>query len=470
MQVTSVPVQVGDVDDWILTHRGGSAVYYSSDNTLTPSTAQGSLSAGDKVQLFGVNYFITADASQQAEVSYSDALPSGMSGLKKVGGLRLGSLVAAIGDSETIGVSGAQTSWFSQMIWLSGQRMQFYANAAVGGQSSTQIAARFKTDIVDLIPKPDHVFLMCGTNDGPTAQNLSLATTRKNINNMCAQAAAAGIPMSIVSAPPRTVGATQATKTHINRVNRIKRSLALFWGNRFIDVFKDLVDPLTGLYKASMSSDGLHPTPVGARVAGASALAQVLNALPTWSPGFAESATDDDNLLTDGLFTVDTNADGVPDTWSAAFAPVGGTATHSLDTDAANYLGNGMACAQAGNNSIRSMDKSFNNATGIGFTTGDRLAYLGKVKLDCETGPMTAGGGNIIRLRQTINAVPTDILIPLSAHVSDLSSGSAFYGEVVLQTNTQLTSTIIAAQGTGKITVSQLTLLNLTRLAAASVV
>lgn len=380
-------------------------------------------------------------------------------------GSRIVASTIALGDSLTVGPSGAPTSTYEHLVMLSGGRVFRQANAGIGGQSTPQMLARLDTDVIAL--NPGRVIYWAGTNNNPLGQNLSLAQGKSDASATIDQLLAADIPIEIWTVLPRGAsGITAGVRTHILRTNASWKQLARAKRIPFFDAHAVAVDPATGLFKSGYSADSLHLTPLGCRVLAQAYLAQFGSQLPASPIDLAQSALDTENLIGDGLFQTDTNADGVPDLWTGSFGSAGNPGyVHSLDNAAAGeYIGKGMSITQQANPSIRSLDLSISSSSGTKWAINDTLAFSGIPILECESGPMVAGGGNIIRIRQG----GVDMIVPVNAWSTNLPSG-AFYREFTLPAITSIAVTMIAAQGTGKMTVAQLTLRNLTQQAAAGV-
>jgi lysophospholipase L1-like esterase len=89
-------------------------------------------------------------------------------------------------------------------------------NSGVGGETTTQILARFSTDV--LAHSPKYVFLMGGTND--VLQNVPAATIENNLATMINMASAAGATTFLLNIPPAGPGIyTSANNTEVAQVN-----------------------------------------------------------------------------------------------------------------------------------------------------------------------------------------------------------------------------------------------------------
>jgi lysophospholipase L1-like esterase len=169
--------------------------------------------------------------------------------------------VVVAGDSITAGSSGrpnhpANQSWgrgyAALTLWQSGLRG--VVNAGVGGNTSTQMLARWQTDV--LAYNPDAVLLMIGTNDVVTTgfNDAKLATLMNNIEQMVVQSLAANV-LPIIVTPP----AKDGNKADTRRIIPFYYWLTEAYSVPLIDMFAITVDPASGGWKAGLSDDGTPP-------------------------------------------------------------------------------------------------------------------------------------------------------------------------------------------------------------------
>lgn len=135
-------------------------------------------------------------------------------------------------------------------------------SAGIGGQTSTQMLARFEDDVVKRSPKA--VSILCGIND--IAQNqgyISNEDISSNIASMAAKAAGAGIKVILCSTLPckkigwnPSVGNPAPLVADLN--NKIK-AIAQMHNYSYLDYYSVLVDDEGGL-PPKMTTDGVHVT------------------------------------------------------------------------------------------------------------------------------------------------------------------------------------------------------------------
>ena len=138
-----------------------------------------------------------------------------------------------------------------------------YCGRGIGGQTSTQMLARFTADVINLHPKA--VVIMAGTND--VAQNIYWVEPGKVVDNvvaMCLLARASGIVPIISSIPPCAAfrwnpDIKNAPQTIVD-INKRLRAYAEVNGIVYVDYHAALADKQNGFLK-QLSDDGCHPNP-----------------------------------------------------------------------------------------------------------------------------------------------------------------------------------------------------------------
>ena len=140
-------------------------------------------------------------------------------------------------------------------------RQHNYCGRGIGGQTSTQMLARFTADVVNLHPKA--VVIMAGTND--VAHNTYWVEPDKVVENivaMCQLARANGIVPLISAIPPCASfvwnpDIKDAAETIVG-INKRLQAYAEANGIAYVDYHSALADKRGGLPK-SLSDDGCHP-------------------------------------------------------------------------------------------------------------------------------------------------------------------------------------------------------------------
>ena len=139
-----------------------------------------------------------------------------------------------------------------------------YVNRGISGQTTPQMLARFRQDVIDLQPKV--VVILGGTNDiaGNTGP-MTLEQTEGNLASMADLASANGIRVVLCSVLPAldywwAPGLEPAPK--IAQINAWLKNFAARKGYVYVDYYSAMKDDHGGL-PATLSGDGVHPLPAG---------------------------------------------------------------------------------------------------------------------------------------------------------------------------------------------------------------
>jgi lysophospholipase L1-like esterase len=139
-----------------------------------------------------------------------------------------------------------------------------YINRGIGGQTTPQMLVRFRQDVIDL--KPKVVVILAGINDiaGNTGP-MTLEQTEDNLASMAELASTNHISVVLCSVTPAfdfpwSPGMTPAPK--VIALNGWIKLYANEKGYAYVDFHSAMKDGRDGL-PASLSKDGVHPTPAG---------------------------------------------------------------------------------------------------------------------------------------------------------------------------------------------------------------
>ena len=161
-----------------------------------------------------------------------------------------------------------------------------WVDRGISGQTTPQMLVRFRPDVVDL--KPKVVVILAGTNDiagntGPMTDD----DIERNIESMAELAKANGIKVVLSSILPTSAyhtaanGIPQTTQRPMERIKAINAWMKTYAdrnGHIYLDYFSAMVDG-TGLMKAELTGDDLHPNADGYRIMEPLAQAAIQKAL-----------------------------------------------------------------------------------------------------------------------------------------------------------------------------------------------
>jgi hypothetical protein len=293
---------------------------------------------------------------------------------------------------------------------------------------------------------PSALHILGGTND--ITGGLSDATTLSNLQWMIREGKKLGCVVFIGTIPPRND--TDVALDNIDRINVGIKALAAAEGAHLIDYHSVLVDPANGHYLTGLSTDNVHANAAGQKVMANLAASVMTRALPQGSlpVGVAQYATSPNRLGTNCCFLIDTNADGVPDGWTA-----GGTATTStisLVTDP-DFIGKALKLDYTGANN-RNVTTSI---TSDKWAVGQRVAFVGKYKASG-----VEAGASLFTISLTFNnsTVPNYTKLRPVNQASNVNTDGVgtFYIEGVIPAGTNIIyAQINAISGSGTLMLGQ---------------
>jgi len=138
-----------------------------------------------------------------------------------------------------------------------------WVDKGISGQTSTQVAARFQTDVIALHPQAVHILV--GTND--LSSWWVPETTWTAFESMIAAAKANGIAVYLGTVPPWGNGPFAMTSDPDYAARNARVAMLNAWlktrcGVTVIDYYSMLVGS-NGLYNPAMTNDGVHPNAAG---------------------------------------------------------------------------------------------------------------------------------------------------------------------------------------------------------------
>lgn len=161
-----------------------------------------------------------------------------------------------------------------------------YVDRGISGQTTPQMLIRFRPDVIDL--KPRVVVILAGTNDiAANTGPMTDAEIEGNLASMAELAKVHGIKVVMASITPTSayhVGASGIAQTTTRPMSRIKAINAWMQkytaenGHVYLDYFTPMLDS-TGVMKAELTGDDLHPNVAGYAIMGPLAEAAIQRAL-----------------------------------------------------------------------------------------------------------------------------------------------------------------------------------------------
>jgi len=161
-----------------------------------------------------------------------------------------------------------------------------YVDRGISGQTTPQMLIRLRPDVIDL--KPKAVVILAGTND--IAGNTGPMTDEEiegNLQSMAELAKAHGIKVVLSSITPTSAYHTAERATpqltarpmvRIKAVNDWMKQYAAANGAVYLDYFSAMLDD-TGVMKAELTADDLHPNAAGYAIMAPLAEAAIAKAL-----------------------------------------------------------------------------------------------------------------------------------------------------------------------------------------------
>lgn len=260
-----------------------------------------------------------------------------------------GSSFVAMGDSITAGGSSTLHNihadvWPTHLALATGLRL--VKNAGIGGNNTTQMLARFDTDV--LAWPSDFVFIMAGTNDALDGNNLPTVTAA-NISGMVQKTRAAGRIPVLLTIPPAGLPASPASATVLLKISTVNTWIRRYARDRrvdLIDVHQAVTDPATGAWSAAdMSIDSTHPTTKASRIIGQYAAQQFGQRYAVSPPPLLVSNSDPLNLVPNGCFL---SMSG----W-VVYGGTGGSFTDTTPSDPGNVVGNWLQTVRTAPGDLR---------------------------------------------------------------------------------------------------------------------
>lgn len=342
------------------------------------------------------------------------------------------------------------TSWFTWASHLSGGQIRYVRNAGVNSDTTAQALARIGSDVIAY--DPDRCIVCIGTNDlaGINGGSKTFASVKTDYRSIVTALRGNRIDPILCLLPPRN--------TYLSEWDAFNEWLTRYaqsTGLKLVDLVTPLIDETTGEMQSAYTSDGVHFTQAGAKVAGQAIATSLAKYLPEDYPYITRRSADTANLITNGTFVGDGNADGIANSWSGAGS--GGTVTRSLEADA-NCIGNWSK-----------FDVSVAGQRNISQTISDTLWDVGDVLEFSGLATLTPVSGMTLTVQVVTTGGGTRSFAAFNQCSETVSAGTRFSFPFTVPSGATLLyiEVINSATGTGVFRVAQMTLRNLTTLGAA---
>lgn len=147
---------------------------------------------------------------------------------------------------------------------LLGHNFNVVKYSGVGGNTTAQMLARLYNDIINIQDKPRYCLVLGGTND--CLGDISSASIISNLNNIYDALIENGIiVIACTILPATTINGAPSRRNTMNAVNRWIKLLPQVKKNVIVcDWVPDFIDQSTGNPKSNFTTDGIHPTHLGA--------------------------------------------------------------------------------------------------------------------------------------------------------------------------------------------------------------
>jgi len=193
----------------------------------------------------------------------------------------------ASGDSRVVFMGDSITDAWQQPRYGGFFPGKPYVDRGISGQTTPQMLLRFRPDVIALEPKA--VVILAGTNDiagntGPMTNeeiegNLASMSELAHANRIRVVFASV-TPVSAyhVASPSAVPQTTARPMARIHALNDWLKAYAAAHGDLYLDYYSAMTDP-SGLLRAELSEDDLHPNAKGYAIMGPLAEAAVVKAL-----------------------------------------------------------------------------------------------------------------------------------------------------------------------------------------------
>lgn len=345
----------------------------------------------------------------------------------------------SLGQGSTLGPGGGNISlplayqpfinptFFNLLPIMTHQRIRRHPAGGMYAVSSSWVISQHDLQLPKVLamdPLPGACVLTCGAAEMVDNTAYDFATNKALVRSMVAQLLAAGVMPILWTVPPiNSTGfpvSVPDINVRLNQWNVFIRMTAAEWGFPLIDAHSALAQ-VDGTHLPGTTPDLLHPNGPGHVLVSEQALADGLaNWFPPNSLVNTARTTDDlttlwnDGTINLGLFTTDTDSNGIADGLTAT-----GTASHSLVTPdpADQLLGKWQRLTVAAGNTA-----SLQGPITSGWSAGDIVA------LSCRFRTQNMADSGAVYSVALISVAPGGFTIPVGTVINPVWNGVSNWG------------------------------------------
>lgn len=363
----------------------------------------------------------------------------GLSGLANGGGGEppipkptLYSKAVGFGDSIVQGTTPA-SSFYMRACIEGIDRLKSIRASGVAANTTTQMLARVDTDVIAYSPKV--CVFMGGIND--FASGIATDTTRSNIMAIVAALRSAAIEPIMCSLLPSSDFPTTIVDHNVWLKQYCEEEN--LW---YVNLYDSVVDG-NGAIASQYRQDARHLNVAGATVVAQALLNAIENTYSPWPFTTGDTATTS-SMLANSFSLVDSNADGVPD----SFSLFGSGVTSEIVTHPQRGKGIKLTMTSASAGGIEAR-----TSAGALWAIGDKLLHMMDLDITVPSSMSVSMGSRFFG--PNVNSL---IMTPWTA-----SESGTFHGEAVIPTSTTQIGWRVYATGTGTVTIYKPTVRNLTK-------
>lgn len=216
--------------------------------------------------------------------------------------------IICIGDSIT--AYGTTSGWLLYAEMVSNGRLKLIKDAAIPGNRTDQMIARFATDVAPYANKADELWIMSGANDATAAH--TSAQFAANMSELIELGLGVGLKVRVFTMPPNNTSIVRALT-----FREITGAVAEKYGVDVCDPWQGCVNPATGGMNAADTLDGVHPSAAGHTKAGQAVVAY-LGLSTAHAIALPVQNAANGGMLSNPLFVTDSNGDGLADGWGTS--------------------------------------------------------------------------------------------------------------------------------------------------------